>query len=83
MILLIGPDGWVFRIKRLLEDRTTHSRGRVVTSRDIYHGALRGAKEHVEVIQCTEGWEPSHMDWDAMEVAEIINSSLDTGTKGR
>lgn len=52
MILLIGPDSWVDNMRRLLTDRTSHTRRRVLSAKQTVEGQMRGYHEWVEIIRC-------------------------------
>lgn len=78
MILLVGPDNWVRRVKRLLTDRTTSYKTpepayyqfklppvKVVTKAE----ELRGWSEHIEIVACTEGWNPNREQLDLIALA--------------
>ena len=72
MILLIGPDNWMVRLKRELEDRTTH-RGRVATHPE----QLRGVHAWIEVVVYVDtrvDWDPAPWQIEAMELADHLNT---------
>lgn len=73
MILLIGPNTWMERLKRELESHTTH-RGRVVTRPDQLRGVHR---TWIEVIVYTDmriDWEPESWQLEAMDMADHLNT---------
>lgn len=68
MILLIGSTGWVHETKKLLTDRTSHSKKVVtVTSMD----KLRGITEHIEII--TDNFPRTMHDIQAISLAQQLN----------
>lgn len=70
MILLLGPDSWVIRMRGMLND----SDAKIVTSRTA--GGMRGAREHIETIVARnpEQW-ITKADSDAYTLATILNSN--------
>lgn len=77
MILLIGPARWCEQMKHFLTDRTTH-KNRVAI--DEMH--LRGTNEHIEIVMCTEGWEPNQRQIETMQLAQHLNTlAIDRRTK--
>jgi hypothetical protein len=71
MILLIGPDNWSRRLKRELEDRTTHRRRVAIDEQQ-----LRGTREWIETIVYVDtnmSWDPTPAQLHAMGVADALN----------
>lgn len=74
MIFLIGTPRWMSETKRLMSDRTSHSR-RVFTADEVYNGAARGTLEHVEVIIDGHGRTLTLIDTYALQEAEMLNKT--------
>ena len=71
MILLLGPEGWVFRMRDLLR----HSDANIVTARTA--SRMRGTREHIEVIiEAETKRNPTGDDINAYTLAAMLNTTL-------
>ena len=82
MILLIGPDNWASRVKRMLTDRTydgnTDKKVHIATSAE----QIRGVDEHIEIVVCTGNWWPSYRQLETISFAKHINESRRAAVDG-